>query len=744
MHTQNQIQYQTKGGINISRSQTVLPYESAIDAITQQLDSQLGVLLASSYEYPGRYTRWDIGFINPPLQIIARGLNLSIIALNHRGEILLNELEQALKQCRDIANIEMFDAGRGSHEFANIEVTVKLSREEFCEERRSRQPSVFSVLRAIVNLFHSDRDNYLGLYGAFGYDLSFQFEDIKRHQQRDPAQRDMVLYLPDQIVVADHRGEQAIRYSYEFNCRPSASVTHSETTGGFRRSGLSQAYAPAIAVEQTGDHSPGEFAASVELAKQAFVKGELFEVVPGQVFYEPCKDSPSQVFQRLKKSNPAPYGALMNLGEQEYLVAASPEMFVRVRANEIETCPISGTVKRGIDAISDAQQIKTLLNSSKDEAELSMCTDVDRNDKARVCETGSVKIVGRRQIEIYSRLIHTVDHVKGRLKDEFDALDGFLAHTWAVTVTGAPKHAAMEFIEQQEKSPRLWYGGAIGQIGFDGNLNTGLTLRTMRIKAGIAEIRAGATLLIDSDPRAEEAETRLKASALIDAVRAVTINPDAKANLFARSLENSTPASKAIQVLMIDHQDSFVHNLAAYFRQCGVELITLRPAAARKYLLQHPVDMVVLSPGPSTPSKFQMSDTISLCLDKNIAIFGVCLGLQGLVEYFGGTLSQLDYPMHGKASIITHHDSPLFTGIEKSFNAGRYHSLIAQNVPDCLSVSAFSANDVVMAIEHRSLPVAAVQFHPESLLSLENEMGLRLIANAVRLLTQHCATKQTA
>jgi hypothetical protein len=133
-----------------------------------------------------------------------------------------------------------------------------------------------------------------------------------------------------------------------------------------------------------------------------------------------------------------------------------------------------------------------------------MCTDLDRNDKARVCVPGSVEVVGRRQIEMYSRLIHTVDHVKGILKSEFDALDGFLAHTWAVTVTGAPKLAAMQFIEAQEKSPRHWYGGALGHIGFDGNLNTGLTLRTMRIKAGVAEIRAGATLLIDSDPVAEE------------------------------------------------------------------------------------------------------------------------------------------------------------------------------------------------------------------------------------------------
>lgn len=279
--------------------------------------------------------------------------------------------------------------------------------------------------------------------------------------------------------------------------------------------------------EPVCDHAPGEFAAKVKLAHDYFRRGDLFEVVPGQVFSEPCRDTPSQVLGRLQSSNPAPYGALMNLGEGEYLVAASPEMFVRVRDRRVETCPISGTIKRGCNAIEDAAQIKTLLNSAKDEAELSMCTDVDRNDKSRVCVPGSVEVIGRRQIEMYSRLIHTVDHVCGTLREGMDALDAFLAHTWAVTVTGAPKHAAMQFIEDNEKLPRHWYGGAMGQLGFDGNINTGLTLRTLRVKEGMGEVRAGATLLIDSNPEEEEAETRLKASALLAALRGDSVSREA-------------------------------------------------------------------------------------------------------------------------------------------------------------------------------------------------------------------------
>src|SRR5262249_35357674 len=163
--------------------------------------------------------------------------------------------------------------------------------------------------------------------------------------------------------------------------------------------------------------------------------------------------------------------------------------------------------------------------------------------------------------ELYSRLIHTVDHVEGFLRDSFDALDAFLAHTWAVTVTGAPKLWAMQFIEDHEKSSRAWYGGAVGVIGFDGNMNTGLTIRTMRIKNGVAEVRAGATLLYDSDPDAEEQETRIKAEALLDAIRRprqqhVEFNPGAL-----------QPCGEGKRVLLVDHQDSFVHTLANYLRQ---------------------------------------------------------------------------------------------------------------------------------------------------------------------------------
>jgi anthranilate synthase len=713
--------YQTRGGIEVVRTRTPVEPEAAIAELIEQLDAKRGVLLSSSYDYPGRYTRWDMGFVDPPLCFSARGRNFTIEALNSRGETLIEALREPLER---LEALESFAAS-----VRCLQGTVSTPTLRFTEEQRSRQPSVFSVLRAMLGVFHSEVDAHLGLYGAFGYDLCFQFEPIELQRPRPESQRDLVLYLPDQIVIVDRQKEHSHRYQYNFR------VGGLDTTG-LPREGSHEPFVSNPAAPSGCDHEPGEYAKVVERAKVSFRRGDLFEVVLSQTFHDPCLHRPSELFQELGRTNPAPYALFINLGQREYLVGASPEMYVRVDGRRVETCPISGTIPRGRDPVEDAERIRELLASTKDESELTMCTDVDRNDKSRICEPGSVKVLGRRQIELYSRLIHTVDHVEGTLRPEFDALDAFLSHTWAVTVTGAPKPAAIERVERDEKSPRAWYGGAIGVIGFNGNLNTGLTLRTIRILDGCAEVRAGATLLFDSDPEAEERETRVKASAFLSAVKR---QPDAAPEQTAPAFQ----AGKGLRALLVDHEDSFVHTLGNYFRQTGAELVTLRCGFDPKELDERRPDLVVLSPGPGTPSDFKLSRTIGMALERGIPLFGVCLGLQGIVEYFGGTLGVLDYPMHGKPSPIKTKKSALFDGIESGFQAGRYHSLFAKKkkLPDCLRAIAHTKDGVIMAIEHRKLPIAAVQFHPESILSLQGNVGLRLLDNAVRMLCQRASER---
>ncbi len=703
--------YRTQGGILIERVVEDIPMEDAIEPVVDALDTQRGALYASSYEYPGRYTRWDMGFYNPPIELVTRGLTFRFRALNERGEVLLPAIHQAVAAADAVETAEL--AG------SIIDGTIRMPSGRFSEEQRSRQPSVFSLLRVLLELFDSGDDPHLGMYGAFGYDLAFQFEPVRLHLERPVDQRDMVLYLPDELIIIDHRRERATRRRYDF-------VVGDRSTRDLPRDGESQPYVAAEHVERSCDHEAGEYAAGVEKAHEAFRRGDLFEVVPGQTFFEPCPAAPSEVFRRLRERNPAPYGFLINLGESEYLVGASPEMYVRVEGKRVETCPISGTISRGRDPLADAAQILELLNSGKDASELTMCTDVDRNDKSRICEPGSVRVLGRRQIEMYSRLIHTVDHVEGYLRDGFDALDAFLAHTWAVTVTGAPKAWAMQFIEEHEKSPRAWYGGAIGTIHFDGTLNTGLTLRTIRIKDGVAQVRAGATLLYDSDPEEEERETRLKASAFIDAIR----RPRGVAETAATAIEMPGLGKR---ILLVDHQDSFVHTIANYLRQTGAEVTTLRAGFDHSELDRIAPDLVVLSPGPGRPSDFDVSGTLAASVERQLPVFGVCLGLQGMVEHFGGELGVLPYPMHGKGSDVQVLDSLIFDTIPDTFKAGRYHSLFAirDKLPPVLRVTAQTEDGVIMAVEHVDLPLAAVQFHPESILTLDNDHGLQLIRNVV-------------
>jgi anthranilate synthase len=719
--------YTTKGGIQINRFVSDISIDTAIEEVLFRLDSQRGGLLTSSYEYPGRYKRWGIGFFNPPLELATRENSFTIKALNNRGLILLISLADRLYQHPQLTEVK-----RDRYSLTGF---VRQSDRLFSEEERSRQPSVFSVIREIISILESPEDDQLGLYGAFGYDLVFQFEQMSKRLQRADDQRDLVLYLPDELVIVDYYLKRAFRLQYEFE-------TKYGSTTGLPRTGESIDYkGKNLTPDSPSDHAPGEYEGQVTKALEYFKRGDLFEVVPSQSFFKHSDSSPSDLFRTLQQINPSPYGFIFNLGG-EYLIGASPEMFVRVDGKRVETCPISGTIRRGANAIEDAAQILKLLSSNKEESELTMCTDVDRNDKSRICEPGSVQVIGRRQIELYSHLIHTVDHVEGVMRPEFDAIDAFLTHLWAVTVTGAPKRWAMKFLEQHERSPRRWYGGAVGYFTFNGDLNTGLILRTIQLKDAIAQVRVGATVLYDSIPEAEAEETLTKGAALF---KTLDLAKQLKSDRQEITVQpNETETKTAPNVLLIDHEDSFVHTLANYLRQTGAKVKTLRHGFAESLLDEERPDLVVLSPGPGKPSDFKVPETIAACTKRQIPIFGVCLGLQSIVEAFGGELGILDYPQHGKVSRVSvvADDSIAFKDLPQSFEVGRYHSLYAlpEKLPDELKVTALSEDGVIMAIEHQTLPIAGVQFHPESIMTLAEGVGLAIVQNVVRLLVREKVT----
>ncbi len=711
----------TRGGVRVTRTAT--PFDPAeLDRLAALVDERRGGVMSSGMEYPGRYSRWVMAYADPCAEIIATGRRITARALNDRGRVLLPVIRAAMARVGQLEPTQPVDAGT---------VVIPEPDRDFTEEERSRRPTVFSALREIAAAFGC-ADPHLGLYGAFGYDLAFQFEPVRLRRERPAGQRDLVLHLPDEIWVLDRKREEAVRFAYEFE-------VDGESTAGLERltarTGPQQAPRPVRPEDLPPPPEPGSYARVVAEARERFACGDLFEVVPSHVFHGRCA-SPAAFYELLRQRNPAPYEFLFNLGEGEYLVGASPEMYVRVTGDRVETCPIAGTIARGEDTLEDAANIATLLGSAKEESELTMCTDVDRNDKARVCVPGTVKVIGRRQIEMYSRLIHTVDHIEGRLRPGFDALDAFLTHMWAVTVTGAPKPWAMQFIEDHEQTPRRWYGGAVGKIGFDGSMNTGLTLRTAHITGGIAAVRAGATLLYDSIPDAEEKETHIKARALLETLAEAGRPAPGQASSAAPPDVSTPPAgSRSLRVLLVDHQDSFVHTLGDYFRQHGAEVTTLRSGFSPALLDSYAPDLVVLSPGPGRPADFGCAALLDEVYARSLPAFGVCLGLQAMVEHAGGALSLLPEPAHGKPGLVRVTGGALLAGLPGEFTAGRYHSLYAP--PDAVRggfvVTATTSGGVVMAIEDAEAGRWAVQFHPESILTASGRAGHQVIGNVLDL-----------
>ena len=214
---QSEVSFATRGGVQVRRvAHDAGDGVAAIAACRAALDTHLGAVFSSDYEYPGRYTRWDVGFVDPPLSLTARGRSVVIAALNARGVALLPGIREAL------AGADwLLDLGAKAGELV---LEVREPQAHFTEEERIKQPTAFSAVRAMVALFGNTECPHLGLYGAFGYDLTFQFDAIVKRIRREPRQRDLVLYLPDEITVVDHYAGKATRYSYEFELAGRADV----------------------------------------------------------------------------------------------------------------------------------------------------------------------------------------------------------------------------------------------------------------------------------------------------------------------------------------------------------------------------------------------------------------------------------------------------------------------------------------------------------------------------------------
>ena len=706
--------YITNSGIKIIRSSEEIIYtDNFNEELIHNLNNNKGMVLISNYTLSEKYSKWDIGFLNPPIVIQSKGLDFSIKSLNVRGNIILEIIDNILN--KDIHENITIGSIKNNEIIGSIHKT-----NTFLEEDRIRKPSIISIVRILRNIFYNKDDDYLGLYGALGYDLVYQFEDIKMVMERK-SDKDLILFIPDVIYIIDRLNRKSNKYTYNFIYQDYSTIDkkidlYSKITNNILNE---KRYTRC-------DHIEGEYRDSVSKLKDRFKNGDMFECVLSQQFSYNLDILPSNLFLKLLNNNKSPYCLFINMGKGEYLIGASPEVFIKVTGKRVESCPISGTIKKGENVFENTQKIIELLTSKKEESELVMCTDIDRNDKSKVCDPGTIKVLSHRKIEPTERLYHTVDHVEGYIMDKYDGLDALIAHLWAVTLTGSPKIIAIDTIEKMEKSPRQWYGGAVGIINFNGNINTCITIRTFHVKDQFIHFRVGATLLYDSDPKSEEEETLLKASNFIELLR------NEKKPLKKNKLQK---LKNIISILVIDFEDSFIYTVIGYLRNIGFKVMTLRWYKDYTKINTDDYSIVILSPGPKHPKDYPINKMLDFFINEKKKILGICLGHQAIIRYFGGKLKILDHPIHGKkSSIILNKSDITYNNIDLDrLDVARYHSIYSDisDISNVLNVTSYTDNNIVMSISHKDLPIYGLQYHPESILTNE-DIGYQILMNILK------------
>ncbi|MBL6750423.1 MAG: anthranilate synthase component I [Nevskia sp.] len=362
-----------------------------------------------------------------------------------------------------------------------------------------------------------------GLVGYFGYDCVRYFEPRLKLARPDPlGTPDILLMRADELAIFDNQRATLTLVVHAAAADPAdrrrAQARLDQIAAQLAQPLPRPAAPPARAQEPkfTSGFSHGDFCAAVERIKAYIAAGDAMQVVPSQRLTAPFAAEPVELYRAIRRLNPSPYLYCMHL-DDHHVVGSSPEILVRVEEGEMTVRPIAGTRRRGATAEDDARLAHELLADPKEVAEHLMLIDLGRNDVGRVAQTGLVRVTERMVIERYSHVMHIVSNVTGTLRPGLDALDALAAAFPAGTLSGAPKVRAMEIIEEVEPVRRGIYGGAVGYLGWDGNMDTAIAIRTAVIKGGLLHVQAGAGIVADSQPESEWEETMNKARAMMNA-----------------------------------------------------------------------------------------------------------------------------------------------------------------------------------------------------------------------------------
>nr|WP_067726459.1 anthranilate synthase component I [Oceanobacillus damuensis] len=366
-----------------------------------------------------------------------------------------------------------------------------------------------------------------GAVGYIGYDSIRQFENIGSPLPDDLDMPDIHFMIYKDVIVFDHTNNSIYLIAINVDDQP-------EEVLNARTEGLKE-------VLLVGDHPDDTdfesiqfepettvegFKEKVKIAKEHIKQGDIFQVVLSQRMTAKTNGHPSfpfSFYQKLRKANPSPYMFYIDF-EDHLILGASPESLVQTTGREIVTNPIAGTRPRGKNNVEDEALMKELLSDEKEIAEHRMLVDLSRNDLGRVCESSSITIPTYMKVEKYQHVMHIVSEVKGKMKQNLSGIDALISCLPAGTVSGAPKIRAMQIINDLEEKKRGAYGGGIGYINFNHDLNIALTIRSLVIKNNIAHLQAGAGIVFDSVPENEYKETLNKAKSLMEVQELDAIN----------------------------------------------------------------------------------------------------------------------------------------------------------------------------------------------------------------------------
>ncbi|MDR1529076.1 MAG: anthranilate synthase component 1 [Burkholderiales bacterium] len=478
-------------------------------------------VLLESAEPSSRKTQRSLLVISSALSIVCRGASVEITALDDEGRTLLPHL------------VSLFSRYLIQTEADQIRLILPLPKtaQGLSEQNRLRHDSTLTVLRELAAAFTSSLPHFpeaVFLTGVFAYDFVDQFETLAAPQAGNDFP-DYQFYLADQMIVIDHVQNEAYAIACSFHPDHADSL---ERRLQYLQSVALETIQPERTIfrqiadfpEAQTDCNDVAFAANVEALKKYIISGDVFQIVFSRIFSLPCRDA-FAAYRVLRSLNPSPYLFYMNGGDF-VLFGASPESAVKVdeTRHTVEISPIAGTCRRGlrndgsIDFDLDSRLEAELRLDEKENAEHMMLVDLARNDIARVCKPATRSVTELLRTERYSHVMHLVSRVSGVLCDDLDALHAYQASMNMGTLTGAPKIRAMQLLREIEGKRRGHYGGTIGYLRGDGSFDTAIVIRAALTRNGLAEVRAGAGIVYDSDPLHEADETRRKAEAVLRAI----------------------------------------------------------------------------------------------------------------------------------------------------------------------------------------------------------------------------------